>query len=631
MESGLKTDKRDDDDEGHAAHVKHVEEFLDITQTARELSERDRDYKDNYQWTDDEAAELRKRKQAPIVNNRIKPKIEGLKGLLIQRQTDPKAFPRNRKDEDASHAVTDALRYVADQTSLDDIELSVADNLFVEGYGAAIVETIENRNGGQDVDINPIPWDRFYYDPYSRRSDFKDARYMGIIVWMDEDEAEEKFPDRKEIIENAINQHDIDQTFDDKPSWVDGKTRKRIRVAQEFYIEDGKWTLCIFTSTGFLLDPIESPYLDEFGEPECPIEAVGAYIDRENQRFGEVRYMIDLQDEINKRRSKALHLLSARQTASRKGAIKDITKMKSEFAKPDGHIEYEGVTGDFTVLATGDMAQGQFALLEQAQQEMNQTSFNSQLAGQGATNQSGKAISLLQQGGMLETLPMFSSLLNWKTRVYRQVWHRIKQHWTEEKWIRVTDNQKALKWVGLNVQVPMSEFLSDIASDKSKPREQRVGAATVLQAMEQAQDPRLQQPVMVKNAVPELDMDIILENVPDSINTQQEQFELLVNLAASRPEVPFSRLLELSQLRDKDEIMEDIKQREQMIMAQSQQGQQAAAQSAQQDQAIKAATAQAKIEKDAAETGKINMQAINQQLENLLITANPNRVTSIST
>jgi hypothetical protein len=645
MESGVDNPHSE---EGHHVHVRHVEEFLNTTDEARRLSERDRDYTNNHQWTDEERSKLAARKQAPITNNRIKPKVEGLKGLLIQRRTDPKAYPRNRKDEKASHAITDALRYVADNTDLDAIELDVADNLFVEGYGAAIVET-EEENGEQAVVIRSIDWDRLYYDPYSRRPDFKDARYMGIVVWMDAEDAKEKFPDSEDLIDAAMSDNAIDETFDDKPNWIDGVNRKRLRVCQEFYIDKGVWKMCFFTVNGFLSEPEDSPYLNEKGEPECPIEAVGAYIDRENQRHGEVRYMIDLQDEINHRRSKALHLSSTRQTVGRKGAIPDVVKMKREFAKPDGHIEYEGERGDFEVLSTGDMTSAQLKLLQQAQEEMNQTSFNAQLAGEGVADQSGKAISLLQQGGMLETLPIYNGIMNWKTRMYRQIWHRIKQHWTTEKWIRVTDNQKDLKWVGLNVQVPLAEHLQDIASDKSKSNEERQQAVQVLQALMQAQDPRLQQSVSIKNPVPELDMDIILENAPDSINTQAEQFQLLAQLAASRPEVPFSMILELSQLRDKDEIMEQIKQREQQ-MAQAQQQalqaqQQAQAQQlqtseqnqqfAQQLQSmamqLKAQETQAKIGESAAKTGKLNMESINQQLENMIIAQNPSRLTSIST
>jgi hypothetical protein len=102
-------------------------------------------------------------------------------------------------------------------------------------------------------------------------------------------------------------------------------------------------------------------------------------------------------------------------------------------------------------------------------------------------------------------------------------------------------------------------------------------------------------------------------------------------LAGSRPEVPFSAILEMSALRDKDELLEQIKQREAAMLQQNQQAIATQAQAVQSKDARENAITQARVAKDAAETGRINMQAINQQLENLLITANPGRVTSIST
>ena len=162
-------------------HRQHVEDFLNLTEEARILSENDRDYTNNKQWTEEEAQKLRSRNQNPIVVNRIKPKVEGLKGLLVNRKTDPKAFPRTMKHEKAAEVVTDGLRFVDDNVGLDQIYLEVSDNVFVEGYGGVIIDT-RIRKGEHEVNVSQIPWDRIYFDPHSRRRDFKDARYMGIII-----------------------------------------------------------------------------------------------------------------------------------------------------------------------------------------------------------------------------------------------------------------------------------------------------------------------------------------------------------------------------------------------------------------------------------------------------------------
>ena len=74
--------------------VGYYENFVDHTEDARQLSERDRDYYDGKQWTDEEIETLQKRGQPAIVVNRIKPKVDFLLGVERQQRTMPKAFPR---------------------------------------------------------------------------------------------------------------------------------------------------------------------------------------------------------------------------------------------------------------------------------------------------------------------------------------------------------------------------------------------------------------------------------------------------------------------------------------------------------------------------------------------------------
>jgi hypothetical protein len=83
-----------------AALVQMFEASEESTREARKLSERDRDYYDNKQWTAEETAALEKRKQPVVTYNRIARKIDFLSGLEKQQRKDPKAFPRNPKDED---------------------------------------------------------------------------------------------------------------------------------------------------------------------------------------------------------------------------------------------------------------------------------------------------------------------------------------------------------------------------------------------------------------------------------------------------------------------------------------------------------------------------------------------------
>lgn len=586
-----------------------VEAFLNDTQSARELSERDRDYVDHKQWTEDEIRTLKNRNQAPIVVNRCKPKVQGLKGLVSLRKSDPKGYPRTKKHEKASEAVTDGLRYVADNNDYNDtVKLEMADDFFVEGYCGAIVD-FKKSGKEKEIRVAHLPWDRIYFDPHSRKKDFSDAQYMGFQVWMDVKNILKMF---KGITEDDIcNTTSEDDTFSDRPKWQENnKGRKRARIAYHFYrIDEQKWGMSIFTETMYLLKPRDSIYLDEFGIPTNPMELAHAYMDRENNRYGEVRSYIDQQDEINHRRSKGLHLLSTRQTAGRKGAIKDIDVLKRELAKPNGHVEYEGVKGEFEVLATGDMAAAQFNLYQDAKNELDAVSFNAQMSGERQGDLSGVAINKLQQAGTTEVNDLFVTLSNLDKRIYRQIWSRIKQSWTAEKWVRVTDDEKQLKWVGFNVSETMKDHLEEIINDASQPQMLRIGAAAKYQQLMQAQSPELEQMIQTKNPIAELDMDIILDVSFDTVNVQQEQFEMLAKFAQGS-DIDIVDLIELSQLRNKKELIEKIEARRK------------AASEAQGGAAkLQADSIQVKNAKTLEETKKIATETAQTDIENKLMIA----------
>jgi len=624
-----------------------VDLYLDATMDARALSERDRDYIDGKQWTEVGAAKLRKRGQAPVVINRIAPKHYGTVGLWDLRRADPKAFPRTRKHEKSSTAITDALRYVADNNDfVNTTRLDVADNFFCEGTGAVFIDAEEIIIDGQpemDVLIKHIAWDRFYYDPYSRKHDFSDARFKGLVMWMDFDQFTVAFPDADLNELTQLSDSD-DDTFGDRPSWID-KKRRRIRVCHHFYLENDQWMECYFTDGAFLVEPDVSPYLDEDGEPCCPIEAQSAFIDRENNRYGETRHHIDKQDELNHRRSKALFLLSRKQTFGRKGVTSDILALKREAAKPDGHLEFPGGEAfgkDFGFIDTADMAAGQLAMYQDTKAELDSVGYNAQLAGDRQSGDlSGKAINMLQQAGTIELNRQFTMLSALEKRIYRQVWARIKQHWSAEKWIRVTDDQDNLKWVGLNAQVTAREWLEEQINDESldiKTRRQAEASLKFLTQAAQGPDPqliaaaqqgdqqaliavqqaiqiqplaqqKLEEIVEIKNPIPEIDVDIIIDQSFDVINSEQETFQLLANFAQGSQEISFIDLLEVSPLRNKKELIERIEKRSA-----------ARAQANGNMQQMQAEKLKMDATKTQADTNYVNEQAAQKRIESVLLT-----------
>ena len=593
MESGMTRDYQYQD---------FVSEFTDAeaaTYEARVNSEKCRDYFDDKQLTDAEKKALEKRGQPAVVFNEIKPKIKTLLGLEKQTRKDPKAFPRNPDDEDAARAATDAIRFVCDDSNWDEQRSQAAKNLAIEGTGALFVGVKRTRQGF-DPEIRKLAWDRFYYDPYSSDDDFGDAQFKGIVVWTDLDEARRDYPDAEDVLTATWQSANDGDTYDDKPKyalWAD-KKRRRIRLCEHYWREGDVWMYCVFTGLGFVVEPMPSPYLDSDGVPECPIKAISLYVDRDNNRYGEVQSMLSPQDEINKRRSKALHISNTRQVRVSQAVAQSPDAVRKELTRPDG--VFIGEPGDVEILGAADMLMGNLNLMQDAREHIHRTGANSAMAGKDTGGQSGKAIALQQMGGMTEAADYLDCIRRLSLEVYRSVWARIRQFWTAERWVRVTDDENNVRFVGINRPVTalqaaarqMGVNKENMAEMAQSPEGQQ--AIQRLQIL--ANDPRSQMVVAVENNVTELDVDILVDEGIDTPTVQAEQFDVVARMLPGAPPniqpILWEALFANSAFREKDKVLEALRAPPDPMQVQMQQ----------QAMALEMAAKQAEIEKTQSET-----------------------------
>lgn len=554
------TTSRYDADESQtslATLVAWVEDAEETTNNARKLSERDRDYYDHIQLTAEEKATLRQRGQPDVIINRIKPKVDFLCGFEASNRTDPKAFPRTPQDEETAEAATDALRFVKDKADLDSHFSTVWENMLIEGFGGVELVVEEGRDGNVEIACKTWEWDRLFYDPHSRKLDFEDARYLGGYVWMDAEDAKQKWPEAAETIDKTINEASFSQTYDDRPrwkTWISGKTRKRVRIVQMYHLENGQWWYCVFTKGG-KLESYPVPFVDQDGRSWCPLLLQSTYVNRQNERYGLVRIMIDVQDEINKRRSKALHRLTMRQVVMEEGAVRDDDEARTELSKPDGLIKVNPGFR-FEPLASNEQLRGEFELLQESKNEIELLGPNAAMLGKDKDAPSGRAILANQQSGQTEITLLLDRHRHIKKRAYMRIWDLIRQYKTEEWWVRVTDNEKNVRFVGFNRPVTMGEELAKRLEAQGMPPDQVQAKMQQVQA-DQMRAPMLEQVVRVENQPTQMWMDITIEEVVDTANIQEEQFQALTALA---PAVVFppAVYIKASSLRNKEELLQEL-------------------------------------------------------------------------
>jgi hypothetical protein len=430
--------------DNHTRYVQQFEESLEASLTGRDEAVTARNYFDGNQWTAAEKKALTKRKQPIVWENLIRPKVEALCGLERQGRVDPVAYPRVPSKENDANAVTDALRYVEQDQDLDIKKSKVFENMLIEGEGAVEVAVRQLRNGMIDPYVVRIPFDRLYGDPHSAEPDRSDAAFVGYVTWMDFERAKLKWKDKTDVLEmtQSRGHSSTFDTMDDKPKWAtwyDPK-RKRIRINTHYHLEGGVWNRCVFTLAGELEASAPSVFIDDEGAPECPLIMQAAYVDQDNDRYGIVRDEIPLQDEVNKRRSKFLHMVNSNRIRVSPTIGMDKEAIRKEASRPDAvfigdqnEVEELGITAKDT---------GQFQLLQDTRQSLKTVGPNAYMQGKAGEGQSGRAILAQQQAGMTEMTPLLDNLRHFTLRMYRQIWNRIRQYWTAERWIRVTDDQE---------------------------------------------------------------------------------------------------------------------------------------------------------------------------------------------
>lgn len=553
-----------DDDEKYLSLSKLRRQYDDYCTSKRaEIDEADQAarYYHGDQYTADEIKTLNDRKQPIITYNRVQRKIDGVVGLVERLRQDPKAYPRTPQHEQGAELATQVLNFALDQSRWKDMAPEIARDASLGPVGGVELELVDGPGGDRDILLHQLDRVRFFYDPRSRKPDFSDARFMGTRTWVDLDLAIEMFPDKEEELEDLIASGSY-EAADAKGSKVWALvSAKTLLLVEHWYKKDGAWRFAFYSGEKKLMDG-DSPFFDERGRSACRYIAFSASVDHDDDRYGFVRNLKGAQDEINHRRSKGLHALNTMRIAVEQGSM-DVEDYRRELHKPDG-VLITPPGGKIQSLDNAALAQGNLELLAEAKNEIENFGPNPALIGQGVEAKSGRAIALLQQAGIAELGPYLIAYRAFKTRVYRTLWANIQRYWTGERWVRVTDDEGLAQFVQVN-RLGMDEF--------GRPA--------------------------IENALGSLDVDLIVDEGPDQVNSMADAFDTLIALAQQGAQVPPQIILELSSLPS------SVKKR---VLGALQQAQQADP-LRQQAQQVQIEGAAAKIEETKARAAKLMSEA----------------------
>jgi hypothetical protein len=470
----------------------------------------DEDMFDHIQWTSEESAALVARGQYPIVFNLIQTTVNWVLGSQRRSPMDYKILPRRPDGSKAAERKNELLRHLRDENDTEQhVSMAFADAVKA---GVGWLET-----GEGDPADGPIVFDRYeswrnmLWDSRSRQHDLSDARYVCRVKWLDMDLAMALWPKRASILKASTERRimatgysggasdygdeAMDHIEDDAEIMSDvtaaGESiRSRVRCIEMWFRRpmtvpvlqggdfnrelfdpwsEGHWTelqsgratlverprevvhVAMMTEAG-LLELRQSPYRHN----QFPFTPVWGYRrGRDGMPYGMIRGLRDIQRDLNKRASKALHYLNSTQVIVREGAVDDIEELRDEAGRPDGVIVYKDGEQPPTIKTGTELADAHITLMSMDASMIQQVGgVTDENLGRRTNASSGKAITARQEQGALAT-SLFTDNLRSSTRKHgEKKLVNIEQFYTDRQSFRITNTRGIPEYVEINNGMP---------------------------------------------------------------------------------------------------------------------------------------------------------------------------------
>lgn len=625
-----------DKSELHDLLLSYYRQELDRQAENRRQMAQDEDYYDGDQWDEADAALLRDRGQKPLVYNVIAQSINWILGSERRARMDFKVLPRRKEESKAAEAKTSLLKYLADVNRSQFHKSRAFSDAVKVGIGW-MEAGIQDEDDGEPIYDRYESWRNVLWDSVATDLDLSDARYLFRSKWVDADIAKAVFQDRADVIDLSVSDAASYGTNDgvdgddamDVSEWETGEQgvnaaivthqRRRVRLIECWFkrpviakrVRSGPFRGEVFDQN----DPRHQEVIDTVAERPTMLMHVAVFTHagllylaptpyrhnrfplipiwgyrrgKDNLPYGVIRQLRDIQDDINKRAAKAMHILSTNKVIMDEGAVDDMDEFIEEVARPDAVIvKKTGKSIDLNV--DRDLAPAHLDLMSRNIQMIQQVGgVTDELLGRTTNATSGIAIQSRQEQGSVTTNALFDNLRFAEQQRGELELSMIEQFMTEEKQFRILNGRGNADFVTVNDGLPENDITRTkadfVISEQDWQATLRQAAVEQLMAMISKMPPQVGMVML----------DLVVENM-DIVNRDE-----LVK-----------RIRQISGQKDPDQTEPTQEDMAQMQAAQEQQ-------QFQKEQALTALAEQkAKVAKLQAEADRIKRQTIGDNVTSI--------------
>jgi hypothetical protein len=479
---------------------------------------------DGEQWEQGDAEELNDRGQAALVYNKIKPTVNWILGTERKSRVEAKVLARNKEKTVSAEAKTKLLKYIDDVNMTAYHRSHAFFNAVVAGLGW--LEVGVSSASEEPLFVRHESWRNMWYDHLSEALDYSDARYVFRQKWVDLDIAQMMYPERAAELEveaqntNRLYPFGLEDgegrgagsydeitgraTYQEGAGFIEDSfstTNRRLRVRlievwyretarcqcthlpgspihnavlnkddshQQNALKAGKATLVdaikpimrvmIFCGSSVIYDA-PSPYRHN----RFPFVPIWCYRQgKDNAPYGIVKDIIDPQVDLNKRKSKALHILNSNKFIADDNACDDWEEFRREAARPDGVIR-KAPNSVVQSINESQIAREQLDLAKDDERFIQDVSgVTDENMGRDTRAESGVAIRSKQAQGLVATNIVFDNL-NMAIQMCGEIeMALIEQFYDTPKIIRLLSDKNAASYIEIN-----SEGGDNITDDKA--------------------------------------------------------------------------------------------------------------------------------------------------------------------
>lgn len=460
------------------------------------------------QWSEEDRATLEEQNRPMVTFNRMGPYFDAVSGSQINNRQEIKYLPRTTADTKQNEILTEAVRWVYQQTNGADEETEAFYDVLVAGMGWIETQMDYEDNPDGMVRMSRVDPLEMYWDPTAKQKNLLDAKWIQRVKWLSKEEIEDKWPDLEIGVATTPwgdegetkEPHNASLAFLYRENSTTGYDEKsgKYRVVQHLYwdkddiyrVQDPQTGALVKLSAekfklaekmaqaqGFELRYVKQKAkiyryafvvgdkIAEEGELKCGfnIKCITGKRDRNtNTWYGLSNVMKDPQRWANKFLAQIMHIVNSNAKGgllAEEGAFKDIRKAEENWSDPTAIITLKN--GGLQKIKERQQSQypaGLDKLLQFAVSSIpDATGINVEFLGAADRQQAGVLEAERKKSAYIILAGFFNSLSAYRKEQGKLLAHFVKEYLNDGRVIRITTDQGEMA-VPLNLTDEVIEY-----------------------------------------------------------------------------------------------------------------------------------------------------------------------------